>query len=117
MAELKIKSPGRDINLKNITSEDGLELAKQILYNHPEQKIVILSGYDLPVYRNEASQSVNSSKNGIEPLKINFPCMICERKAISISGSVFLKIELSRLFVNFSSNMQIIKSCIKEKCF
>ena len=43
-----------DINLKNITSEDGLELAKQLLYRHPEQKIVILSGYDLPVYRSEA---------------------------------------------------------------
>ncbi|MEH2955006.1 response regulator transcription factor [Candidatus Merdisoma sp. JLR.KK011] len=45
-----------DINLKNITSEDGLELAKQILSNYPEQKIVILSGYDLPVYRNEAKK-------------------------------------------------------------
>ncbi len=45
-----------DINLKNIASEDGLELAKQILHRHPEQKIVILSGYDLPVYRNEAKK-------------------------------------------------------------
>ena len=45
-----------DINLKNITSEDGLELAKQILSNYPDQKIVILSGYDLPVYRNEAKK-------------------------------------------------------------
>ncbi len=45
-----------DINLKNITSEDGLELAKQILYHHPKQKIVILSGYDLPVYHNEAKK-------------------------------------------------------------
>ena len=45
-----------DINLKNITSEDGLELAKRILHCHPEQKIVILSGYDLPVYRNEAKK-------------------------------------------------------------
>ena len=45
-----------DINLKNISSEDGLELAKQILSNYPEQKIVILSGYDLPVYRNEAQK-------------------------------------------------------------
>jgi len=45
-----------DINLKNITSEDGLELAKQILYHHPEQKIVILSGYDLPVYRSKAKK-------------------------------------------------------------
>ena len=42
-----------DINLKNITSEDGLELAKQILDQYPEQKIVILSGYDLPIYRKE----------------------------------------------------------------
>ncbi len=45
-----------DINLKNITSEDGLELAKRLLYHHPEQKIVILSGYDLPVYRSEAQK-------------------------------------------------------------
>ena len=45
-----------DINLKNITSEDGLELAKQLLSRHPEQKIVILSGYDLPVYRREAEK-------------------------------------------------------------
>lgn len=45
-----------DINLKNITSEDGLELTKRILYRHPEQKLVILSGYDLPVYRSEAKK-------------------------------------------------------------
>lgn len=45
-----------DINLKNITSEDGLELAKQLLHRYPEQKIVILSGYDLPVYRSEAKK-------------------------------------------------------------
>ena len=45
-----------DINLKNITSEDGLELAKQLLNRYPEQKIVILSGYDLPVYRREAEK-------------------------------------------------------------
>ncbi len=45
-----------DINLKNIASEDGLELAKQILSRHPEQRIVILSGYDLPVYRSEAKK-------------------------------------------------------------
>ena len=45
-----------DINLKNITSEDGLELTKQLLCRYPEQKIVILSGYDLPVYRSEAEK-------------------------------------------------------------
>lgn len=45
-----------DINLKNISSEDGLELAKQLLCRYPEQKIVILSGYDLPIYRREAEK-------------------------------------------------------------
>ena len=45
-----------DINLKNLTSEDGLELAKQLLCRYPEQKIVILSGYDLPMYRREAEK-------------------------------------------------------------
>ena len=45
-----------DINLKNITSEDGLELARQLLRRYPEQKIVILSGYDLPIYRREAEK-------------------------------------------------------------
>ena len=45
-----------DINLKNITSEDGLELAKQLLARYPKQKVVILSGYDLPVYRREAEK-------------------------------------------------------------
>ncbi len=45
-----------DINLKNIASEDGLELTRQLLCRYPEQKIVILSGYDLPVYRREAEK-------------------------------------------------------------
>ncbi len=45
-----------DINLKNIASEDGLELTKQLLCRYPEQKVVILSGYDLPIYRREAEK-------------------------------------------------------------
>ncbi len=45
-----------DINLKNIASYDGLELAKQILCDNPKQKVVFLSGYDLPVYRSEAKK-------------------------------------------------------------
>lgn len=43
-----------DINLGQLTDEDGLLLAKDILEQFPEQKIVILSGYNLPVYRKEA---------------------------------------------------------------
>ncbi len=61
-----------DINLKNIAAEDGLELARQILSRYPEQRIVILSGYDLPVYRSEAKKiGVKGFINkNIEPEKL-----------------------------------------------
>jgi len=61
-----------DINLKNIATEDGLELAKQILSRYPEQRIVILSGYDLPVYRSEAKKisAKGFINKNIEPEKL-----------------------------------------------
>lgn len=45
-----------DINLKNLKEEDGLAVARNILKEIPGQKIVILTGYDLPVYRHEAQK-------------------------------------------------------------
>lgn len=45
-----------DINLGNLSNEDGLQLTKYILERFPDQKILILSGYDLPVYRKEAKK-------------------------------------------------------------
>lgn len=36
--------------------EDGLQLAKRILQQYPQQKLALLSGYDLPVYRLEAKR-------------------------------------------------------------
>mgnify|MGYP000232138602 FL=1 len=45
-----------DINLGHSAQEDGLFLTKQLLGRFPEQKIVILSGYDLPAYRREAQK-------------------------------------------------------------
>ena len=61
-----------DINLKNISSEDGLELAKQILSCYPEQRVVILSGYNLPVYRSEARKigAKGFVNKNIEPEKL-----------------------------------------------
>ena len=79
-----------DINLRNITSEDGLELAKQILHRHPEQKIVILSGYDLPVYRNEAKKIGAKgfiNKNTEPEMLIAFLSQIMQGKFI-FNGSV-----------------------------
>lgn len=45
-----------DINLGQMIEENGLMLAKRILKYFPIQKVVILSGYELPVYRKEARQ-------------------------------------------------------------
>lgn len=45
-----------DINLSNISNEDGLELAKNIINRGCKTRIVMLTGYDLPVYRHEAKK-------------------------------------------------------------
>lgn len=48
-----------DINLGKMSDEDGLQIASNLLKSNPAMKIIILTGYDLPVYRHEAK------KNGI----------------------------------------------------
>ena len=45
-----------DINLGHSVQEDELFLTRRLLGRFPEQKIVILSGYDLPAYRREAQK-------------------------------------------------------------
>lgn len=45
-----------DINLGDLSDDDGLSLAKRILQELPDTKILILTGYDLPVYRHEAEK-------------------------------------------------------------
>lgn len=45
-----------DINLGKAADEDGLQLTGQLLKRFPNQKIAVLSGYDLPVYRKEAQR-------------------------------------------------------------
>jgi len=83
-----------DINLKNITSEDGLELAKQLLCQYPEQKIVILSGYDLPVYHSEAEKigAKGFINKNVEPEKlVSFLTQIAQGKTIFDHKSQFLE--------------------------
>lgn len=61
-----------DINLGNISEENGLSLAKDILREIPAAKILILTGYDLPVYRHEAEKiGVKGFVNkNIDPLQL-----------------------------------------------
>ena len=72
-----------DINLGKLTQEDGLLLAEQILKRFPEQKIVILSGYDLPAYRKEARKigAKGFVNKEVEPEELlNILISICEGK-------------------------------------
>lgn len=43
-----------DISLGSLSDADGLEVAANLRRLHPAAKLVILTGYDLPVYRREA---------------------------------------------------------------
>ena len=45
-----------DINLGSMSNMDGLEAASRLLIANPALKIIILTGYDLPVYRHEAKK-------------------------------------------------------------
>lgn len=45
-----------DINLGSMSNMDSLEAASRLLIANPALKIIILTGYDLPVYRHEAKK-------------------------------------------------------------
>ncbi|MDI0266294.1 response regulator transcription factor [Clostridioides difficile] len=45
-----------DINLKDLSEYDGLKVAYNLLKINPTIKIIMLTGYDLPVYKYEAKK-------------------------------------------------------------
>jgi two-component system secretion system response regulator SalR len=45
-----------DINLGKLTDCNGLDIAADLIKNMPALKIIILTGYDLPVYKYEAKK-------------------------------------------------------------
>ena len=45
-----------DINLGKLTDNDGFNIAGNLIKNLPAIKIIILTGYDLPVYKYEAKK-------------------------------------------------------------
>lgn len=62
MKMIEVKRPDillLDINLSNISEEDGLIIADTVSKKYPDLNIVILTGFDLPVYRYEAKKRVH----------------------------------------------------------
>lgn len=45
-----------DINLDKNFSSDGFDIAKKMIVKYPSIKIILLTGYDLPVYQYEAKR-------------------------------------------------------------
>ncbi|MBY2477182.1 response regulator transcription factor [Clostridioides difficile] len=45
-----------DINLRDLSEYDGLEVAYNLLETNPTIKIIMLTGYDLPVYKYKAKK-------------------------------------------------------------
>ncbi len=43
-----------DINLKNSATKNGFEILEEINEKYPDMKIIILSSYDMPLYREKA---------------------------------------------------------------
>lgn len=64
-----------DVNLGGFFSVDGFELAKRMLIDSPKTKIILLTGYDLPVYQYEAKKIgikgfVNKNIDALSLIKI-----------------------------------------------
>ncbi|SQG95728.1 transcriptional regulatory protein degU [Streptococcus pyogenes] len=45
-----------DINLTNISKENGLEIAKELIQSTPHLKVVMLTGYVKSIYRERAKK-------------------------------------------------------------
>ncbi len=43
-----------DINLKGVSKQNGFEILKELAGKYPDMKIVILSSYDMPLYKDKA---------------------------------------------------------------
>lgn len=87
-----------DINLGSLSNADGLEIASHLLKQNSDIKIIILTGYDLPVYKHEAKKigvsgflNKNISPNELITSLIRVfhgsTCSICEQKEWSGSSS------------------------------
>ncbi|HHS3511195.1 TPA: response regulator transcription factor [Streptococcus pyogenes] len=57
-----------DINLTNISKENGLEIAKELIQSTPHLKVVMLTGYVKSIYR-ERAKKVDSGKKYFEQIE------------------------------------------------
>lgn len=106
-----------DINLGNLSDADGLEIASNLLKLNPAVKIIVLTGYDLPVYRHEAKKIGIS---GFLNKNINPDDLISALISVS-RGSICFPTENNEIIIEDLTSMekkilQLISSGKKRKC-
>lgn len=106
-----------DINLGNLSDADGLEVASNLLKSNPAVKIIVLTGYDLPVYRHEAKKIGIS---GFLNKNINPVDLISALIRVS-HGSTCFPLENDEIIIEDLTSMekkilQLISSGKKRKC-
>lgn len=106
-----------DINLGNLSDKDGLEIASNLLKLNPTVKIIILTGYDLPVYRHEAKKIGIS---GFLNKNINPDDLISSLIRVS-HGKTYFPSESNEIIIEDLTSMekkilQLISSGKKRKC-
>lgn len=106
-----------DINLGNLSNTDGLEIASHLLKSNPAIKIIILTGYDLPVYRYEAKKMGISgflNKNISPDNLVTFLMCVSKGNTCFPSGNNGVIIE--ELTSMEKKILQLISSGKKRKC-
>lgn len=106
-----------DINLGNLSNADGLEIASHLLKSNPAIKIIILTGYDLPVYRYEAKKmGINGFLNkNISPDDL-VTFLMCVSKGNTCFPSGNNGVIIEELTSMEKKILQLISSGKKRKC-
>ena len=106
-----------DINLGNLSDTDGLEIASNLLKSIPMVKIIVLTGYDLPVYRHEAKKTGIS---GFLNKNISPDDLISSLIHVSRGNTCFPSESNEIIIENLTSMekkiLQLISSGKKRKC-
>ncbi len=104
-------------DFRNLSDTDGLETASNLLKSDPSLKIIILTGYDLPVYRHEARKI---GDYGFLNKNISPDDLLASLIRVSHGNTCFLS-ESSQMPIEDLTNMerkilQLISSGKKRKC-
>lgn len=106
-----------DINLGHLCDADGLETAADLLRANPMVKIIILTGYDLPVYRHEAKKAGVSGflNKNISPDAL-IPALLCVLRGSTCFPPESGEIMFEELTSMEKKILRLIGSGKKRKC-